>query len=160
MDPDPVTCYVTAGRCDVTLLCSMQYSNPHAQLPLPSWPAPTTVSGRSATAAHHGGCQFAGIGLLHQQLHLLLCATRQPFSLLHALGCPKRCGANRPVAAVLPACCCGGRAAFITADSRSHPRLCCLAGLVDSWPLRRCAAGTRQAVIKTWLEDACINKGS
>ena len=41
---------------------------------------------------------------LHLQLHLLLCATRQPFSLLRALDCPKGRGglrrvANRPAAA-------------------------------------------------------------
>ena len=84
-----ITCYVTAGRCDITLLCNimMLYNNPHAQLLLPAGPAPAADS---AVAARSGRCQIAGIRLLHLQMHLLFCATRQPFSLLHALGGPRR----------------------------------------------------------------------
>ena len=74
----------------------MLYNNPHANLLLPDWPA---LAASSAAAARSGGCQFAGITLLHPPLHLLLCATRQSFSQLHALGGPKRGGANRPFAA-------------------------------------------------------------
>ena len=89
--------YITARWCDVTLQCNIIYNNPDAQLLLPSWPA---AAAGSAAAARRGGCQFAGIGLLHPPLHFKLlwqcCATRQPFSLLHAVD--MRVGANRPAA--------------------------------------------------------------
>ena len=52
-----------------------------------------------------------------------------------------------------PACSAGGSAAGTTANSHSHPRLC------FSWPRQRCADGARWAVKRTWLEDACTNKG-
>ena len=58
----------------------LDYNNPHAQLLLPAEPVPAADG-----AARSGGSQFAEIRLLHLQLHLLLCATHQPFSLLHAL---------------------------------------------------------------------------
>ena len=85
-----ITCYVIAGRCDVTLLCNMLYN---ALLLLPA-----RLAGNCAAVARRGGCQFAGIRLLHPPLHLLLCSTRQPFSLLHALGGPKQAGQT-------PDCC-------------------------------------------------------
>ena len=65
----------------------MLYNNHHAQLLLPSGPVPATDS---AVTARSEGSQFVGIRLLHLQLHLLLCATRQLFSLLPALGGPRR----------------------------------------------------------------------
>ena len=47
---------------------------------------PARLAGNCAAVARRGGCQFAGIRLLHPPLHLLLCSTRQPFGLLQALG--------------------------------------------------------------------------
>ena len=123
--------YVTAGRCDVTLLCNMLYNNPYAQQ---LQPAGQASAADSAAAARRGGCQFLGIRLLHDlhlPLHLLLCswhcATRQPFGLLHALSCPRRAAGS--------------------------PRLYCLVAA------RCCADGARLAVVRTCLEDACTNKG-
>ena len=109
------TCYVIAGRCDVTLLCKMLYNNPQAQLLLPAWPAPAS---NSAAAARRGGCQCAG-RLLHMLLHLLFCSTRQPFSLLRKLGSLRRTAgsAEWPIIRLPPACSGGGRAACMTADS-------------------------------------------
>ena len=121
---------VTAGRCGVTLLCNMLYKKPHAQLLLPAGPAPAT--GR-AVAARSWGCQFAGIRLLHPQLHLLLCATRQSWRVLHALGGPRRAAgsAEWPIARLPPAYSAGGRAAGTTGDSHSHPRLLCLVAAAE-----------------------------
>ena len=105
----------------------MLYNKLHAQLPLPAGPAPAADS---AAAARSGGCQFAGIGLLHLELHLLFCVTRQPYSLLHALGGPRRAAgsAEWSIARLPPARSSGGRAACMIADSHSHPRLRCLVG--------------------------------
>ena len=103
----------------------LDYNNPHAQLLLPAEPVPAADG-----AARSGGCQFAEIRLLHLQLHLLLCATHQLFSLLHALGGPRRAAgsAEWPIARLppAPACRAGGTAAGTTADSHLHPRLRCL----------------------------------
>ena len=106
----------------------MLYNIPRAQLLLPAGPA---LANDGAVAARPGGCQFAGIRLLHLQLHLLLCATRQPWlvPVLHAGG-PRHAAssAESPIARLLPACSAGlgGRAAGTTADLHSHPSLHCL----------------------------------
>ena len=103
----------------------MLYNIPRAQLLLPAGPA---LANDGAVAARPGGCQFAGIRLLHLQLHLLLCATRQPWRVLHALGGPRRAAgsAEWPIARLPPACSAGEGAAGTTADLHSHPRLHCL----------------------------------
>ena len=128
----------------------MLYNNPHAQLLLPSWPAQAADSD-SAVAARRGEYQFAGVWFLHLLLHLLLCSTRQPFSLLHAPGCPRRVAgsAEWPISQLQPACSGGGRAAGTTADSHLHPRLHCL---VTALAL---PDGSLHALKRTWLEDAC-----
>ena len=128
----------------------MLCNNPHAQVLLPAGPAPAADS---TAAAHRGGCQFAGIRLLHL-LHLLLCATYQPCSLLHAPGGPRRSAASAewPIAWLPPACSGGERAAGITTDSHSHPRL--------QLQRRCCTDGARRSVMRPWLEDACTDKGS
>ena len=82
----------------------------------------------SAVASRYQGCQFAGIWLLCLQLHLLLCSTRKPWRVLHAMGSPRRAAgsAEWPIAQLTPACSGGGRAAGTKADSYSHPTLRCL----------------------------------
>ena len=132
------------------MLCNMLYSNnPRAQLLLPAGPA---QANEGAVAASPEGCQFAGISLLHLQLPLLLCSTRQPWRVLHALGGPSGAAGSAvwPIARLPPACSAGGRAEGTTADLHSHARLHCL---VAAAALPRQA---RQAV----MEDACTNKES
>ena len=129
-------CDVTAGMCDVTLLCNMLHNNPHAQLLLSAGCRQPAAD--STATARHGGCQFAGIRLLHLPLDLLLCATRQPFSLLHALGGATqrqaRGGlsrvANHPAVARVQR----WRKGCMAADSHSHPKL---SFLVAAAALRR-----------------------
>ena len=147
---------VTAGRCGVTLLCNMLYKNPHAQLLLPAGPAPAKGS---TVAARSGGCQFAGIRFLHLQLHLLVCSTRQPWRVLHALGGPRRAAgsAEWPIARLPPACRSAALEEGLQARQQIRIRI---QGCTVSWLRRRCADSARQAVIRTWLEDACTNKES
>ena len=111
---------------------------------LPSWQA---LAVDSSAAACRGGCQFARIRLSHLLLHLLLCTMRQPFSLLHALGCPRRtAGSAEWLIALLPPACSGGRRyADMTADSHSHPRLCCL--VAAAVLRRRSSAGSDKSMV-------------
>ena len=124
----------------------LDYNNPHAQLLLPAEPVPAADG-----AARSGGCQFAEIRLLHLQLHLLLCATHQPFSLLHALGGPRRAAgsAEWPIARLPPACRAGGTAAGTTADSHLHPRLRCLVAAAEL--RRRRSAGSDKNLVERRL---------
>ena len=146
------------------MLCNMLYSNnPRAQLLLPAGPA---QANEGAVAARPGGCQFAGISLLHLQLHLLLCSTRQPWRVLHALGGPSGAAGSAvwPIARLPPACSAGGGCrprAALEEGFQARQQICIrIRGCTVSWPRRRCTGSARQAVIRTWLEDSFTNKGS
>ena len=93
----------------------MLYNNSNTQLLLPAGPV---QAADSTATVRHRGCQFAGIRLLHLQLHLLLCSTRQQFNLLHALGGPRHAvgSAEEPIALLPPACSGGGSVAGMKAD--------------------------------------------
>ena len=122
---------------------NLLYNNPHAQLPLPSGPAPAVGSAcrdRIITSA-------AAVAVVRHA---------KPFSLLHALGGPKRGGAYRPPATRVlrrqRGCKHDGTFAF----SSEAARFC---GGRGRGPRRLYAAGGRQAKIRTWLDDASKKKG-
>ena len=80
----------------------------------------------------------------------------QSLSLLHVLGGLRRAAgsAEWPIAWLQPACSSGGRAAGI------QQIFICIWGCAVCWQQLRCADGARLAVIRTWLEGTCTNKGS
>ena len=99
-------------------------------------------------------CQFAGIRLIHLQMHLLLFATCQLWCMLHVLGCPRRAAgsAEWPIAQLQPLVALEG-------GLQAQQQICIrIWGCAVLWPWQRCAKSARQAVIRTWLEDACTNK--
>ena len=113
----------------------MLYNNPRVQLLLPAGPAQAK---EGAVAARSGGCQFAGIRLLHLQLHLLLCATRQPWRALHALGGPRRAAgsAEWPIARLPPACRSAALEEGLQARQQIRIRI---RGCTVSWPVATAA---------------------